>query len=132
MIFRKSLDKECLPKDWKQARVVPIYKKVARKSPGNYRPVSLTSVPCKVFEFIVRKKLLEHVEDHNLLSKEQHGFMKGSSCLTNLLESFEVVTSMLDEGDGVEMIHLDFSKAFDSVHHRRLMRNFRPMEFKGR
>ena len=82
IIFRKSLDEECLPEDWKLARVVPIYKKGARKSPGNYRPVSLTSIPCKVFESILRKMIIQHVDGHNLLAKEQHGFMKGRSCLT--------------------------------------------------
>ena len=65
--------------------------------------------------------ILQHVDSHNLLTKEQHGFMKGRSCLTNLLETFEDITKMLDEGDGVDMIYLDYSKAFDSVPHRRLI-----------
>ena len=132
IIFRKSLDEGCLPRDWKAARVVPIYKKGARKSPGNYRPVSLTSVPCKVFESILRKKILEHVDAYNLLSQEQHGFMKGRSCLTNLLETFEEVTSMLDQGGGVDMIYLDYSKAFDSVPHRRLIAKLQAYGIKGK
>ena len=87
IIFRKSLDEGCLPRDWKAARVVPIYKKGARKSHGNYRPVSLTFAPCKGLESILRKKILEHVDAYNLLSQEQYSFMKGRSCLTNLLEN---------------------------------------------
>ena len=132
IVFRKSLDEECLPEDWKLARVVPIYKKGARKSPGNYRPVSLTSIPCKVFESILRKRILQHVDSHNLLTKEQHGFMKGRSCLTNLLETFEDITRMLDEGDGVDMIYLDYSKAFDSVPHRRLIAKLQAYGIQGK
>ena len=57
----------------------------------------------------------------SLTSREQHGFMEGRSCLTNLLETFEEVTRMMDEGGGVDMIYLDYSKAFDSVPHKRLL-----------
>ena len=111
---------------------MPIYKKGARKLPGNYRPVSLTSVPCKVFESILRKKILEHVDAYNLLSQEQHGFMKERSCLTNLLKTFDEVTSMLDQGGGVDMIYLDYSKAFDSVPHRRLIAKLQAYGIKGK
>ena len=72
-------------------------------------------------ESIIRKSILEHVEDLGLLSLEQHGFMNGRSRLTNLLETFEEVTRMMDEGEGVDIIYLDYSKAFDSVPHKRLL-----------
>ena len=119
--YRKSPGEGKLLSDWKRARVVPICKKGAKKSPGNYRPVSLISVPCKMMETIFTKRVLSHVDSLALLSKDQHGFMKGISCLTSLLETLENVTSMLDEGGGVEMVYLYYSKAFDSVPHMRLL-----------
>ena len=121
IIYKKSLEEGRLPKEWKYARVIPIYKKGSKKALGNCRPVSLTSIPCKIMESIIRKSILEHVEDLGLLSQEQHGFMKGRSCLTNLLETFEEVTRMMDEGGGVDIIYLDYSKAFNSVPHKRLL-----------
>ena len=77
IIHKKSLEEGRLPKEWKDARVIPIYKKGSKKATGNYRPVSLTSIPCKIMESIIRKSILEHVEDLGLLSQEQHGFTKG-------------------------------------------------------
>ena len=65
--------------------------------------------------------MIHHLESHNLVSKDQHGFVKGKSCLTNLLETLEDITSSLDEGSGIDMVFLDYKKAFDTVPHKRLL-----------
>ena len=60
LIYRQSLESGCLPRDWKLGSVVPIYKKGQKQQPGNYRPVSLTSIPCKILESLIRDSLMEH------------------------------------------------------------------------
>jgi hypothetical protein len=101
--------------------VVPIFKKGARTDPGNYRPVSLTSVPCKLLESIIEDEINKHLEENKLIKHSQHGFMKGRSCSTNLIEFLEVVTKAVDSGESVDIFYLDFSKAFDSVPRERLL-----------
>ncbi|CAM5159894.1 unnamed protein product [Natator depressus] len=107
--------------DWKIANVTPIFKKGSRGDPGNYRLVSLTSVPDKLVETIVKNKIVSHIAEHKLLCKSQHGFCKGRSCLTNLLEFFEEINKHVDKGDPVDIVYLDFQKAFDKVPHQRLL-----------
>jgi hypothetical protein len=84
-IFTKSLEQGVVPRDWKEAVVTPIYKKGAKADPGNYRPVSLTSVPCKIMESVLKDAIMNHLQANNLISHSQHGFMPGRSCATNLL-----------------------------------------------
>ena len=120
-IFQQSLDSGEVPDDWRTANVTPIHKKGDRTDPSNYRPVSLTSQVCKVLESIIRDKIVEHLESNNLLNEAQHGFRKGRSCLTNILETLEQWTKILDEGDGVDVAYLDFRKAFDLVSHELLI-----------
>src|SRR6218665_2529898 len=81
----------------------------------NYRPVSLTSVVYKVMERIVKDNVVEHLNEYNVIKGSQHGFTRGRSCLTNLLELFEEVYERIDEGKPVDVIYLDFAKAFDKV-----------------
>uniref|UniRef100_K7EZH3 Reverse transcriptase domain-containing protein n=1 Tax=Pelodiscus sinensis TaxID=13735 RepID=K7EZH3_PELSI len=121
VVCNLSFKSASVPNDWKVANVTPIFKKGSRGDPGNYRPVSLTSVPGKLVETIVKNKIVKHVEEHNLLDKSQHGFCKGKSCLTNLLEFFEGVNKHADKGDPVDIVYLDFQKAFDKVPHQRLL-----------
>ena len=121
IIFRKSLEFGECPSDWRSANVTPIHKKGDRTDPSNYRPVSLTSQVCKVLESIVRKQLLEHLTENNILRDEQHGFREGRSCLTNLLGIMEDWTKIIDEGDGIDVAYLDFRKAFDLVSHKHLL-----------
>ena len=122
LLFRKSLDEGTVPEDWKRANVAPIFKSGSRNKAENYRPVSLTSQVCKIFEALMRDAMMKHLEDYQLLKDSQHGFRKGRSCMTNLLTLLETVTRCLDEGDNVDIIFLDFAKAFDKVPHRRLLR----------
>ena len=121
LIFNRSLGNGECPDDWRSANVTPIHKKGDRTNPSNYRPVSLTSQVCKVLESIVRKQILGHLAENNILRDEQHGFREGRSCLTNLLETIEQWTEIIDDGDGIDVAYLDFRKAFDLVSHKHLI-----------
>ena len=109
-----------VPTDWKLAKVMSIYK--GRKDdPGNYRPVSLTSVPRKLMEQLIQSTILQHMQDNQEIRPSQHGFMKGRSCLTNLISFYERVTCLLDEGKAVDVVYFDFSKTFNIVSHSILL-----------
>ena len=121
MIFKKSLLTGQVPEDWKLAEVVALYKKGARSDRGNYRPVSLTSVCCKVLESLVRDHLMSHLLKNDLLSKSQFGFVKGRSTMLQLLSMLDRWTEFLEKGGQVDAIYTDFEKAFDKVPHKRLI-----------
>ena len=121
-LFRLSLQVGEIPEDWKQAVVTPIYKrKGSKQTASNYRPVSLTCILCKVMETLVREEVVRHLREHNLINKEQHGFVQGKSCLTHLLEALDDWTQKLGAGHSVDSTYMDFKKAFDTVPHRRLL-----------
>ncbi|GAB0175699.1 mitochondrial enolase superfamily member 1 [Grus japonensis] len=113
---QSSLTRE-IPVDWRLANVTSIYKKGRKEDPENYRPVSLTSVPGKVMEQIILSAITWHIQDNQVIRPSQHGFMKGRSCLTNLISFYDKVTHLVDEGKAMDVIYLDFSKAFDTVSH---------------
>jgi len=121
LIYKKSYDTRILPDDWKTASVCTDYKKGCINDAANYRPVLLTSIPCKVMESIVRDTLLHSVTDKNILSCHQHGCRKRRSCLTNLLEIFEARTSALDKCFTVDVIYFDYRNACDTVPHNHLL-----------
>jgi len=121
IIFRKSVAEGVVPQEWKRANITPLFKKGSRSDPGNYRPVSLTSHIGKILEAIIKEKLLGHLMIHSLINTSQHGFLPRKSCLTNLLEFLEYVTHAVDSGKPVDVIYLDFQKAFDKVPHARLL-----------
>ena len=120
-IFNKSLQLGILPDDWKLANVTPIFKKGSKSLPSNYRPISLTSIVCKMLETLIRDKLVNHLEENKLLRDTQHGFRNKRSCLTNLLDFFYDVFNQYDDSKAVDIIYLDFQKAFDKVPHKRLL-----------
>ena len=120
-IFQMTLVDGSLPRDWKDANVTALHKKGSKTDVGNYRPVSLTSVPCKILEGLIRSRILEHMNINNLSSTYQHGFTERRSCLTNLLTTLEVVTKNVDDGNCVDLIYFDYKKAFDKVAHHRLL-----------
>ena len=131
LIFNKTLREGVIPEEWKIANVTALFKKGNVASPGNYRPVSLTSVVCKLLESIIRDNVMDFLEENRLLSEDQHGFRSGRSCVTQLLEIMEIWTSMLDEGGGLDVVYLDFRKAFDSVPHQRLLKKIRAYGIDG-
>ena len=106
---------------WKIGHVTPIFKKGKKCDPSNYRPISLTSIVCKTMESLVRHETMQHLLVNELLSRHQHGFMAGRSCTTQLLEVLDIWSRFLDEGDNVDVVYLDFAKAFDTVPHSRMM-----------
>ena len=84
-IYKASLHQCRLPCDWKTALVFPIYKKGSCKNPANYRPISLTSIPCKILEHLIYSSVYKHLETNCILSDAQHGFRKNQSCETQLI-----------------------------------------------
>ena len=104
---------------WKAATVTALHKKGPKNDASNYRPISLTSIVCKIYEKIIREHLLEHVSAN--IARQQHGFVAGRSCLSNLLECIDIINDMLASGDDVDVFYLDFQKAFDTVPHYRLI-----------
>eukprot|EP00061_Rhincodon_typus_P007232 g28737.t1 len=101
--------------DWRLDNTVPLFKKVGEEKLGNYRPVSLTSVVGNLLEGILRDRIYMYLERHGLIRDSQHGYVRGKSCLTNLIELFEEVTKKFDEGRAVDLNYMDFSKVFDMV-----------------
>ena len=125
IIFRKCYESGILPEAWKKAHVTPIHKKGSKVVPGNYRPVSLTSVIGNMMESIVKDQLVEHMMLYNLFCDAQHGFVPRCSCMTQLLVTMELWSEILDSGAPIDAIYLDFRKAFDSVPHQRLTRKLK-------
>ena len=88
-VFKLSLEEGIVRLEWKEANITPLFKKGSRNKPENYRPVSLTSVVCKLLETLIRDHMVEFLVKHKLINTSQHRFLKARSCLTNLLCFFE-------------------------------------------
>ena len=131
-LFNKSIIDGKLPTDWKSANVSAIFKKGEKSDANNYRPVSLTSIICKVLESIIRDIMQDFLENLCLYSPCQHGFRKNRSCTSQLLEVVEDFTSYLDNNETFDVIYLDFRKAFDSVPHKRLLNKLKSYGITGK
>jgi len=132
LLTKQSLDSGTLPDLWKKANVTPIFKKGSRFHPSNYRPISLTSQVVKLIESIIRECLWDFLDQCKALNPNQHGFVKHRSCFTNLLECHSKWSAALDSGFGVDVIYLDYSKAFDSVPHLRLLSKLQSYGINGK
>ena len=97
-----------------------MFKKGQKSDPGNYRPVSLTSVVCKYLETTIRAQILEHLVRNKHISVSQFGFRSGRSCILQLIDVMEDWSQYIEDDESWDTIYLDFSKAFDSVAHKRL------------
>ncbi|CAI2738740.1 unnamed protein product [Dicrocoelium dendriticum] len=119
--FQRCFDEQRVPTMWKCGIITPIFKGGSRSDPANYRPVTLLPVLAKVMEAVVAEALMDYLEKCNILVVEQHGFRQHRSCTTNLLIARGSWTEVADDGVGVDVIYLDFSKAFDRLDHRILL-----------
>ena len=131
ILFNKSIQEGQLPYQWKEAHVIALFKKGSKRSANNYRPVSLTSICCKLLERLIRDTIVENLEKQGLIHKDQHGFTYGRSCCTQLLEIMEMWTRWFDLGLPWDAIYTDFSKAFDSVPHERLLKKVEAYGIQG-
>ena len=131
-IFRKSLDEAEVPRRWKEAEIVPIHKGGSKAVMSNFRPVELTSVVCKVLEQIVCSAILAFLTTNLLISQQQHGFVRGRSCQTNILLCLEMWTELVDQNKSVDVAYFDYAKAFDKVSHRLLLIKLRAYGIDGK
>ena len=130
--MQSSFESSELPLIWKKANVVPIFKKGNHSDPNNYRPISLTSTSCKLLETIIRDSIIEHLEQYSLLGDSQHGFRPGRSCNTQLLEVISDWDDAEELGLPVDVIYLDYRKAFDSVPFERLLSKLEAYGIRGK
>ena len=118
ILFTESVTRGELPTDWLTANICPIYKKGKRDDASNYRPISLTSICSKVLEHIIYHNIMIHLNANNVLIENQHGFRANHSCVTQLLTLTEDISCALDHKKQIDIILLDFAKAFDTVPHQ--------------
>ena len=124
------MDEGFIPGIWKGANITALHKKGDKLNPKNYRPISLTSIVSKCFEKVLKNHILSHAESY--IVTQQHGFQGGRSCLSNLLDCMYDAYGMIDEDGEVDLIYLDFMKAFDSVPHKRLLSKLASYGIKGK
>ena len=123
LLWKKSMSTGFIHSMFLHQLVTPIYKgKGSRCKASSYRPISLTSHIIKIFERVIRNKLVKFLEDNNKLSSLQHGFRKGRSCLSELLAHYEEIMTNANQGKGTDTVYLDFAKAFDKVDHNILLK----------
>ena len=121
IIFTISLESQELPSVWKTGVITALYKKGKKSEAQNYRPVSLTSIPCKILESLIVDNIINHLAENLLKNPNQHGFSKGRSTVTNLICALNIWSEALSHNIPVDIIYLDFEKAFDKVPHQRLL-----------
>ena len=120
-LFQTSFDQSYIPPVWLTAHVCPIFKKGDRSDPGNYRPISLTCVLCKLMEHIIKTQLTSYLLSKNLITKQQHAFIARHSTITNLLECTRDWNMSLNSKYCVDIVYVDYRRAFDSIVHSKLL-----------
>ena len=121
ILWKWSFENGEVPANFKKQYITPIFKKGDKTKASNYRPLALTPHDIKSFERVVRDFIVEHLEKNDLLDPNQHGFRKGRSCLTQLLQHYDSILQNYNSGAETDVLYLDFAKAFDKVDHNLLI-----------
>lgn len=132
ILFRNSLDTGIIPQQLKSAKITPVYKGGSKGEAKNYRPIALTSHIIKIMEKIIVKSMSIYLEENNILNNDQHGFRVGRSCLSQLLSHHEKILIGLENKKDMDVIYLDFAKAFDKVDHGILLHKLRDSGISGK
>jgi hypothetical protein len=130
-IFQLFFENSFLPDVWRQAYITPVFKKGDATQVCNYRPISLTCTLCKLMESVIKDQLLSRLVSKGLINKHQHGFISKHSTITNLLECTHDWSLSFHSKLPVDVIYIDFSKAFDSVVHSKLLYKLRTIGING-
>ena len=120
ILYNKSLKEGVVATQWLEACITAIHKKGPKNLASNYRPVSITSVICKMMKSIIRNHIVVHMSNNNLFANEQHSFVPWRECMTNLLSAMEDWSEAIELGLDTDAIYTDFAKASDSVPHKQL------------
>ena len=131
-IWKESMKNGIIPTKYKNQTITPIHKKDSKAIAANYRPISLTSHIVKVYERVIRKKIVTYLEDNKLLFKNQHGFRAQRSCLTQLLAHIDMVLNNQLINVDTDVIYLDYEKAFDKVDHQILLTKLKSYNINGK
>ena len=120
-ILFKSVNKGNFPSILKETFIMGIQKGGDKTEAVNYRPIALTSHISKILERVIRRDIVDFLTAHELWDSRQHGSRQGHSTVSQLLEHHDYILKSLEEKDNVDVIYLDFSKAFDRVEHSVLL-----------
>ena len=130
-VFNKSMETGEVPQSFKEAIVTPIFKGGDNLDPKSYRPISLTSHLVKIMERVIKEEIMSYLDNNNLLNNIQHGFRPGRSTVSALLNHYQSIINALESGHCMDTVLLDYSKAFDRVHHSILLRKVKELGING-
>ena len=132
LIFRNSIDTGEIPDDLKDAIITPIPKGGLKSDAKNYRPINLISHILKALEKVLCIRIVAYLEENNKMNINQHGFRRLHSCLSQLLQHYDAIIEAVSSGNNVDVVYLDFSKAFDVVDHHILLRKLKKVGISGK
>ena len=126
-LFNKSVQTGIFPDSWATATITPIPKNGNKHCMNNWRPISIIPLIGKLLEKLCNSVLIDHLEMHDILCDEQNGFRRDRSTSTSIFNFVKNITESMNSKKLVGCMYLDFSKAFDSINHNRLLVKLKDM-----